>query len=83
VYKANPRYALLVATLWGLAACTTGNRARSGDQLYADEIRSATRGRTANFSGVAAGVNVVETFRGPNGYTAIPISSATLTDPQV
>ncbi|HTA38758.1 MAG TPA: hypothetical protein VK760_06760 [Candidatus Acidoferrales bacterium] len=36
---------------------------------------------TANFSGAAVGLNVLETFRDSNGFTAVPISSATLLTP--
>ena len=36
---------------------------------------------TVNFGGVDAGLNVVETFRGSNGFTAVPINTATLSGP--
>lgn len=36
---------------------------------------------TVNFDGLASGVNVFETFRGPTGFTAVPINTATVTGP--
>ena len=36
---------------------------------------------TVNFSQIAVGLNVLETFRGDNGFTAIPINTATLSGP--
>lgn len=36
---------------------------------------------TINFGGFASGLNVLETFRGSNGYTALPITQATLRGP--
>jgi hypothetical protein len=36
---------------------------------------------TVNFNGVSAGLNVLETFRDANGFTAIPITTAKLRGP--
>ena len=36
---------------------------------------------TVNFAGGATGLNVLETFRSPNGLTAIPINTATVAGP--
>jgi hypothetical protein len=82
VKQANPRVAILAATLCGLAACTTGQSSTvpATNLTPTHSVLQLAVG-TANFSGVAAGLNVVETFRGPNGYTAIPVSSAILTGP--
>lgn len=36
---------------------------------------------TVNFAGFGIGLNVLETFRGANGFTAVPINTATLSGP--
>ena len=79
MYKANPRSALVAATLCGLAACTTGQSSTVPATNFTPtkSVLQLAVG-TANFSGVAAGLNVVETFRGPSGYTAIPIQLGNL-----
>ena len=37
---------------------------------------------TINFGGFGVGLNVLETFRDPSGFTAIPITTATLSGPK-
>jgi hypothetical protein len=68
-----------------LAGCTTGQANTTPDingggtppPSYAMQLSVGT----ANFSGAAVGLNVLETFRDGRGYTAIPITSATLLTP--
>jgi hypothetical protein len=69
-----------------LSACTTGQAnttptitSGGGGQNgnYALQLSVGT----ANFSGYAVGLNVLETFRDASGFTAVPISSAVLTTP--
>jgi hypothetical protein len=77
------RRALLVFLL---TACTTGQAnttppvTTGGGPGNGSVVLQLSLG-TANLSGLNQGVNVFETFRGTQGYTAIPITTATLTGP--
>ena len=68
-----------------LAGCTTGQAnttppVSSGGGGAANAVLQMSVG-TINFGGLVSGLNVLETFRGANGYTALPITTATLHGP--
>ncbi len=76
----------LIASLAVLAACTTGQTNTTpsipgggggGTGSYALQLSVGT----VNFSTYAVGLNVLETFRDGNGFTAVPITSASLAGP--
>jgi hypothetical protein len=79
--RTAPRLFALSA-LAALASCTTGqsNVAPPTTFTPSNPALQLTVG-TVNFSGIAVGLNVLETFRGPNGFTAVPVNTATLTGP--
>ncbi|HEY1976848.1 MAG TPA: hypothetical protein VGG89_09900 [Candidatus Baltobacteraceae bacterium] len=69
-----------------LTACTTGQAnttppITSGPPPGSGSVALQLSLGTANLSGLNQGVNLLETFRGAQGYTAIPITTATLTGP--
>jgi hypothetical protein len=69
-----------------LTACTTGQAnttppISTGGNPGGGSVALQLAMGTANFSGLNQGVNVLETFRDARGYTAIPITTATLTGP--
>jgi hypothetical protein len=68
-----------------LAACTTGQADTTppitpGGPSNNGAVLQMAVG-TVNFDGRGVGLNLLETFRDANGYTAIPITSATLSGP--
>ncbi|HTX59660.1 MAG TPA: hypothetical protein VMH02_08250 [Verrucomicrobiae bacterium] len=68
-----------------LAACTTGQSdttppISSGGGGTSSSVLQLSMG-TVNFAGMDAGLDVLETFRDANGYTALPITSAALAGP--
>jgi hypothetical protein len=68
-----------------LAACTTGQTNTTppitpGAPGSSNVVLQMSVG-TVNFAGFATGLNVLETFRDGNGYTALPITTATLRGP--
>jgi hypothetical protein len=76
------RFAAAAGAL-ALAACSTGASTSTPpvttQTAAPDALRFAVG--TANFAGAGVGINVLETFRNANGYTAVPINSATLAGP--
>ena len=69
-----------------LSACTTGQAnttppINTGGNPGGGSVALQLSMGTANFSGLNQGVNLLETFRDAQGYTAVPISTATLTGP--
>ncbi len=78
------RAALALVAL--LAGCTTG-QANTTPPISGGGTGPSNPGvlqlavGTVNFAGAATGLNVLETFRGSNGYSAVPITSATLAGP--
>jgi hypothetical protein len=68
-----------------LCACSTG--AASTTPPITSSTASPSNSKlmfavgTVNFAGVGMGINVLETFRGTNGYSAVPINTATLSGP--
>ncbi|HTU80476.1 MAG TPA: hypothetical protein VMF61_00010 [Candidatus Acidoferrales bacterium] len=78
------RTSAAVLALIGLSACTTGQANTTPPVSAPTQPRSVVLQvsvGTINFAGFATGLNVLETFRGPNGYTAFPISTAKLSGP--
>lgn len=75
--------ACLVAA--ALCACSTG--ASSTTPPITSSTASPSNSKlmfavgTVNFAGAGIGINVLETFRGANGYSAVPINTATLSGP--
>jgi hypothetical protein len=84
VSRALPAIRQLVASLAvvAVAGCTTGQSSTTPPTTFTSSrpVLSFTVG-TVNFSQIAVGLNVLETFRGTNGYTAIPVNTATLSGP--
>lgn len=78
--------ALALAAL-ALAGCTTGQANTTppidsgGGGGGSSNVALQLAVGTVNFGGLGAGINVLETFRGPDGYTAIPISTAVFKGP--
>ncbi len=71
-----------VVCLAALAACTTGQSGGTPPVNFTSGNGTLNVAvGTVNFAGFGAGVNVLETFRGSNGFTAVPINSAVLTGP--
>jgi hypothetical protein len=68
-----------------LSACTTGqaNTTPPIATTTANPSNSTLKFAvgTVNFAGIGTGINVLETFRGSNGYSAVPINTATLIGP--
>ncbi len=69
-----------------LSGCTTGQAnttppVSSGGGPGGGSVALQLSVGTVNFNGVSAGLNVLETFRDAQGFTAIPITSATLHGP--
>jgi hypothetical protein len=65
-----------------LAACTTGQSNTTPNVVAAPangKLQMAVG--TVNFANIGIGINVLETYRGPNGFTAVPINTATLVGP--
>ncbi|MBV8491623.1 MAG: hypothetical protein JO199_13945 [Candidatus Eremiobacteraeota bacterium] len=79
---------LAAALLPALAACTTGQAnttppiVPNPPPVNDSSVVLQMSVGTVNFDGIAAGLNVLETFRGNNGYTAIPITTASLQGPK-
>jgi hypothetical protein len=69
--------------LIALAGCTTGQSSTTPPTSFTSSkpVLQLAVG-TVNYSDIAVGLNVLETFRGTNGYTAVPVNTATLTGPQ-
>ncbi len=65
-----------------LCGCTTGQSSTTPPVNFtsSNPVLQLSVG-TINFSQIAVGLNVLETFRGNNGFTAIPVNTATLTGP--
>ncbi len=65
-----------------LAGCTTGQSSTTPPVNFttSNPVLQLSVG-TVNFSQIAVGLNVLETFRGNNGFTAIPVNTATLSGP--
>jgi hypothetical protein len=76
------RRALAGFALVTLASCTTG-QSNLGPPTTSRPTSAALQLAvgTVNFSGIAVGLNVLATFRGSNGFTAVPINTATLSGP--
>ena len=75
-------FASAVAATVCFAGCTTGQSNVTPPTTFTSSnpvLRLAVG--TVNYSGIAVGLNVLETFRGSNGYTAVPVNTATLTGP--
>jgi hypothetical protein len=73
---------LVVATLCG---CTTG-QSNTTPPIISNPSTATPRLAVgtvnfASFAGTATGINVLEIFRGSNGYSAVPINTATLSGP--
>jgi hypothetical protein len=69
-----------------LTACTTGQAnttppISTGGNPGGGSVALQISMGTVNFDGLNHGVNLLETFRDAQGYTAIPITTATLTGP--
>jgi hypothetical protein len=76
------RGALAFVALAALPSCTTGQANLGPPTTFTSSHPTLQlRVGTVNFSGIAVGLNVLETFRGSNGFTAVPINTATLTGP--
>ena len=73
--------ALLIGCTTGQAnttpTITSGGGGGGSNSNYALQLSVGT----VNFAGYAVGLNVLETFRDANGFTAVPISSAVLNTP--
>jgi hypothetical protein len=65
-----------------LSSCTTGQLNVTPPLTFTktNAVLELSVG-TVNFAGAAAGLNVLETDRSGNGYTAIPVNTAVLTGP--
>jgi hypothetical protein len=78
----NSRIIALIGAC-ALAGCSTG--ATSSTPPIATSTANPNVLRftvgTVNFAGAGLGINVLETFRNANGYSAVPINSATLSGP--
>jgi hypothetical protein len=70
-----------------LTACTTGQAnttppISTGPPPRGGSVALQLSLGTANFSGLNQGVNLLETFRDAQGFTAIPVTTATLSGPR-
>ena len=72
-------------TIAALCACSTGASSTTPPITSAPTSPTSNSLKftvgTVNFAGAGIGINVLETFRGTNGYSAVPINTATLSGP--
>lgn len=78
--RSSAPFALLATVI--IAGCTTG-QANVTPNITTGPLGGTFEAAvgTVNFNGAAAGLNVVETFRGSNGYTAVPVNTVTVSGP--
>ncbi|TAM74195.1 hypothetical protein EPN44_11820 [bacterium] len=78
---AFPRVAALAA-LWALNGCTTGQSGTTPPTTFTPSNGTLQLAvGTVDFAGGGAGLNVLETYRGANGFSAVPINQALLAGP--
>jgi hypothetical protein len=82
----NTSVILMTLLCFALGGCTTGQAnttppvTTGGGPGNGGAVLQMSLG-SANFAGLTVGMNVLETFRGANGASAVPITTATLTGP--
>ncbi len=77
--------AFALSALATIGACSTGQSNTTPPIVSQAPSQASAKLQlavgTVNFSGIASGINVLETFRGANGFSAVPINTATLSGP--